>query len=109
MCRKQPATEHYIGNTVPWHPAAFCHVNHSPFNNDMDAGLLRGGEGSSDHYTPANIIRVNYPISTETDLIREQGASMLFKCCFSTGDQKWAQENIQLLTTSTQHPAALGP
>lgn len=82
MCRKQPATEHYIGNTVLWHPAAFCHVNHSPFNNDSDAELLRGGKGSSDHYTPANIIRVNYPISTKTDLIREQGASMLFKCRF---------------------------
>lgn len=26
MCRKQPATEHYRGNIVLRHPAAFCHV-----------------------------------------------------------------------------------
>lgn len=71
MCRKQSATEHYIGNIVLQHHAAFCHVNHSPFNSDIDAKLLRGRKGSSDHCTPANIIRVNYPISTETDLILE--------------------------------------
>lgn len=82
MCRKQSATEHYIGNIVLQHHAAFCHVNHSPFNNDIDAKLLRGRKGSSGHYTPANIIRVNYPISTETDLICEQGASIRFKYCF---------------------------
>jgi len=79
MCRKQSATKHYIGNIVLQLHAAFCHVNHSPFNSDIDARLLRGGKGSSDHYTPANIIRVNYPISTETELLYEQRASMLFK------------------------------
>lgn len=104
MHRKQSATEHYIGNIVLQHHAAFCNVNNSPFNSDIDAGLLRGRKGSSGHYTPANIIRVNYPISTETDLICFNAQVLL-----STRDQKWASENIQLLTSSTQHLAELGP
>lgn len=81
MCRKQSAIEHYIGNIVLQHHAAFCHAIHSPFGSDIDASLLRERKGSSDHSTPANIIRVNYPISTETDLVREQGAAILFKYC----------------------------
>lgn len=78
-CRRQSTIEHFIGNTViQWH-AAFCHVDHSPFNSDIDARLLWGRKGSSAHYIAANIIRVNYPISTETNhrfLMHEQRASI---------------------------------
>lgn len=69
-------------------------------------------EGKAVLYIAANIIRVNYPISTETNhrfLTHEQRASIFSKYHFQLAITKWVYEDIQLLTKSTKHLAELGP